>query len=169
MAEGSTSLTWTRMTDYHGDSGKTGVLPGRSWDHRKMGDWVRWKDSQRRRDIHCLRDKGQRKHNKKRDVKMFMNEKARDRERMQCTHTRKWWREKRILKRFGTQQNLGQKKNTCPLNTSDPENDGSGRVEAPRDPSANPLTQHDGYVIVSLGCPVQTPCVNIKLDFPMDY
>lgn len=92
MAEASTNLTWTRMTSYHGDSGKAGVLPGRSWDHSKMGDRVKWKDSQRRRDIHCLRDEGQRKHKEKRDVKMFMNEKARDRERTQCTHTRKWWR-----------------------------------------------------------------------------
>lgn len=78
----------------------------------KMGDRVRWKDSQKRRDIHCLRDEGQRKHNEKRDMKMFMNEKARDRERMQRTHTRKWWREKRILKRFSMQQKLGQKKRT---------------------------------------------------------
>lgn len=157
------------MTDYHGNSGKAGVLLGRSWDHSKMGDRVRWKDSQKRRDIHCLRDEGQRKHNEKRDVKMFMNEKARDRENAVHTHKKMVEREENPQKIQYAAKTRPKKKNTCPLNTSDPENNGSGRVEAPRDPSANPLTQRDGYVIVSLGCPVQTPCVNIKLDFPMDY
>jgi len=29
------------------------------------------------------------------------------------------------------------------------------------------LNQLDGYIIASLGCPVQTPCINIELGFPI--
>lgn len=91
-------------------------------------------------------------------------------EREHSAHTQENGGEENPQKiRYAAKTRPKRKKKTCPLNTSDPENDGSGRVEAPRDPSANPLTQRDGYVIASLGCPVQTPCVNIKLDFPMDY
>lgn len=79
--------------------------------------------------------------------------------------------EERESSRFNLQQNLGQKEN-LPLSTVDPEDYGmvmwtfwnlsGGTMSLP-----TTLNQLDGYVIASLGCPVQTPCITIELSFPI--
>lgn len=60
-------------------------------------------------------------------------------------------------------------KKTCPWSTIDSEDYGMGcgASQDRHDEFANHPNQLDGYVIASLGCPVQTPYINIKLDFPI--
>ena len=98
-----------------------------------------------------------------------MNDKARRRERKQ-----KRGKERReSSKDFICSKNLGQKENLSFIN-SWPRRRWNG-VDAMqplrRDMVSLPTTliQPDGYVIASLGCPVQTPCSNNELGFPILY
>lgn len=96
-----------------------------------------------------------------------MNEKARrGRERAE----KMLRKEKRILEKCNLQQNLGQKKTCLHQQLTQKTMECNADILEPlrRDTSLPPtLKQLNGYIIASLGCPVQTPCINIELGAPI--
>ena len=108
---------------------------------------------------------------KSRHVNLSMNDKARGRE---CGQKRGKERRRESSKDFICSKNLGQKENLSFINTW-PRRRWNGSVDAVqplrREMVSLPTTlnQLDGYTIASLGRPVQTPCSNNELGFPILY